>query len=240
MENLTIVIDNGTGYIKAGFPGSDTPKVVFPTLIGRPQNPHDSYSDFYVRDSVVEKSQFLNIKCPILHGIINDWDDMEKIWDHTFKNELKESPSGNKIMLTEVLMNTKKNNEKTAEIMFEKFNASSLGISKQGPLILIAAGTYDGFVLDSGEAITQFCCSYDGKTLPYFIKMNFGGKNITKYLLKIIADELGISLVTYSEQLIAKDIKEKICYVALDFEEEKKNIQEKNYKMPDGTEIKLT
>ena len=76
-----------------------------------------------------EKSQFLNIKCPILHGIINDWDDMEKIWDHTFKNELKESPSGNKIMLTEVLMNTKKNNEKTAEIMFEKFNASSLGIS---------------------------------------------------------------------------------------------------------------
>lgn len=187
-----------------------------------------------------EKSQFLNIKCPILHGIINDWDDMEKIWDHTFKNELKESPSGNNIMLTEVLMNTKKNNEKTAEIMFEKFNASSLGISKQGPLILIATGTYHGFILDSGEAITQFCCSYDGNSLPYFIKMNFSGKNITKYLLKIIADELGISLVTYSEQLIAKDIKEKICYVALDFEEEKKNIQEKNYKMPDGTEIKLT
>ena len=52
--------------------------------------------------------------------------------------------------------------------------------------------------------------------------MNFGGKNITKYLLNIIADELGISLVTYSDQLIAKDIKEKICYVALDFEEEKK------------------
>ena len=82
------------------------------------------------------KSQFLNIKLPILHGIINDWEDMEKIWDHTFKNELKESPSGNNIMLTEVMMNTKKN-EKTAEIMFEKFNASSLGISKQGHLILI-------------------------------------------------------------------------------------------------------
>ena len=137
------------------------------------------------------KSQFLNIKLPILHGIINDWEDMEKIWDHTFKNELKESPSGNNIMLTEVLMNTKKNNEKTAEIMFEKFNASSLGISKQGYLILIA-GEFHGLVLNSGEDITQFCCSYDRESLPYFIKMNFSGKNITKYLLKIIADELSI------------------------------------------------
>ena len=137
------------------------------------------------------KSQFLNIKLPILHGIINDWEDMEKIWDHTFKNELKESPSGNNIMLTEVMMNTKKN-EKTAEIMFEKFNASSLDISKQGHLILIAAGEFLGLVLNSIEDITQFCCSYDGETLPYFIKMNFSGKNITKYLLKIIADELSI------------------------------------------------
>lgn len=172
------------------------------------------------------KSQFLNIKLPILHGIINDWEDMEKIWDHTFKNELKESPSGNNIMLTEVMMNTKKN-EKTAEIMFEKFNASSLGISKQGHLILFAAGEFHGLVLDSGEAITQFCCSYEGESLPYFIKMNFVGKNVTKYLLKIIADELGIWLVTYSEQLIAKDIKEKICYVALDYEEEKKTSKKK-------------
>ena len=63
-----------------------------------------------------EKSQFLNIKCPILHGIINDWEDMEKIWDHTFKNELKESPSGNNIMLTEVLMNTKKKMKKLLKL----------------------------------------------------------------------------------------------------------------------------
>ena len=76
--------------------------------------------------------------------------------------------------------------------MFEKFNASSLGISKQGHLILFAAGEFHGLVLDSGEAITQFCCSYEGESLPYFIKMNFVGKNVTKYLLKIIADELGI------------------------------------------------
>ena len=69
--------------------------------------------------------------------------------------------------------------------------------------------------VDLGEAITQFCCSYEGESLPYFIKMNFVGKNVTKYLLKIIADELGIWLVTYSEQLIAKDIKEKIYIIIL-------------------------
>jgi actin-related protein len=38
-SSSAIIIDNGSGYIKAGVAGDDAPKACFPTLIGRPKQP---------------------------------------------------------------------------------------------------------------------------------------------------------------------------------------------------------
>ncbi len=33
-----LVVDNGSGVVKAGFSGEDAPRAIFPSIVGRPKN----------------------------------------------------------------------------------------------------------------------------------------------------------------------------------------------------------
>ena len=188
----------------------------------------------------LEKIGILDIKYPIEHGIIKDWDDMEKFWNHTFTTELRVDPSEHNVLLTEVIMNPKVNREKTSQIMFEKFNVPGLYLANSPALSLYSHGKFTGIVVDSGEGVTQIVPIFDNKTLPHsFLKMDFGGRDITNYLIKNL-EENGVSFRSSGDKYFTnKYIKEKTCYVALDFEQEKSNYKEIEYEMPDGTIIKV-
>lgn len=85
-----VVIDNGSGMCKAGFSGNDAPKASFPSIVGRGKfkvimNGMDQ-KDVYVGEEAIQKKGVLTLKYPIEHGIVNDWDDMTRIWHHCFYN----------------------------------------------------------------------------------------------------------------------------------------------------------
>src|SRR5437879_4458897 len=98
--NAHIVIDNGSGMVKAGFSGEDSPCCVFPSIIGRPKYKNtmkkvdkDAQEDiFYVGDDAQSKRGILKLNYPIEHGIVTDWDDMEKLWNYTFSSQLRVEP----------------------------------------------------------------------------------------------------------------------------------------------------
>jgi actin beta/gamma 1 len=115
-EVTAVVIDNGSGMCKAGFGGDDAPRSVFSTVVGRPKVPGImvglDQKEVYVGSEAQQKRGVLRIEQPIEHGIVTNWDDMEKVWHHTLYNELRVSPEEHPILMTEAPLNPKMNRER--------------------------------------------------------------------------------------------------------------------------------
>merc|ERR1712107_328412 len=206
-----LVVDNGSGMCKAGFAGDDAPRAVFPSIVGRPRHQGVmvgmGQKDAYAGDEAQSKRGILTLKYPVEHGIITNWDDMEKIWHDTFY-------------------------------------MPAMYVAIQAVLSLYASGRTTGIVMDSGDGVSHGVPVYEGYALPHaIVRLDLAGRELTNYLMKILT-ERGYSFTTTAEREIVRDIKEKLCYVALDFEQEMSTAAastslEKSYELPDGQVITI-
>ena len=245
-SNCPIVIDTGSGVIKAGFSGDAAPTAICPSVVGRPRhrgvmvgmNEHE----YFVGDKLNSMRGVLSLDYPIENGIINNWSDMEKVWHHTMYDLLRIAPEEHPVLLTEAPMNPKRNREKIIEMMFEKFKVPSTYISIQAILSLYASGRTTGLVLDSGDGVTHAVPVFEGYCVPKaIVRLDLAGRNLTNHL-KDTLSERGYQFRTTAEREIVRDIKEKLCYVAQDYETElikskKDSSLEESYMLPDGNKV---
>jgi len=252
-----IVCDNGTGYVKVGYGGSNFPQATFPSMIGRPMLKSDTkygleskkvvLKDLMVGEDASKYRNYLQISFPMTNGIVTKWDEMEILWDYTFKEVLGLSDSERKerkILLTEPPMNPKKNRKRMAEKMFEKYQFNGIQVQIQALLTLYAQGLLTGVVLDSGDGVTHVCPVLEGFAQPNLVKrLNVAGRHVTTYLCKLLQLR-GYNFNRTADADAVREIKEALCYVGYDLRIERKLALQttcilEKYTLPDGRKISI-
>ncbi|KAI1720580.1 actin domain-containing protein [Ditylenchus destructor] len=246
-----IVVDNGTGFVKCGYAGTNFPSHIFPSAVGRPlvrssQRVNNiTIKDLMVGEECTELRQMLDVQYPMENGIVRNWDDMGHIWDYTFGPEkLDIDPKDCKLLLTEPPLNPNSNRERLFQVMFEQYGFNSLYIAVQAVLTLYAQGLLTGVVVDSGDGVTHICPVFEGYALNHLTKrLDVAGRDITRYLIKLLLLR-GYAFNHSADFETVRQLKEKLCYVAYDVEQEQKlaletTVLTESYTLPDGRVIKV-
>lgn len=205
------------------------------------------HRDHFVGDEAQAKRGVLSLKHPIENGVVLDWDSMEKIWSYMYRQALRIESKEHPVMLTEVPWNPRPRREQATQMLFENFQVPGMYLNIQAVLALYASGRLTGCVADSGDSVTYSLPVYEGYALPNtVIRSEVCGRHITDYMVR----ELSLrgteyQLKTNAEKEIARDIKEKTTFVAVDFEEMSKTVANdpeqltQRYELPDGRELFL-
>lgn len=239
-------------FVKAGFAGENFPKHVFPSMVGRPVLRAEEallgddvkLKDVMVGQEAADMRRALEVTYPVENGIINNWEDMELIWDHVFYDRLGVDPKGKKLMLTEPPMNPERNKKRMLTTMFEKYEMGGVQVWWQALLTLYGQGLDTGVVVDSGDGVTHVVAVYDNTVIPTLTRrLNVAGRHITRYVIKLLLLR-GYSFNRSADFQTVQELKEKLAYVAMEPEVERRLAAEttslvEQYTLPDGREIKV-
>ena len=247
MDNITssktsIVIDLGSSSIKVGLGNQENPSFVFPNYIGKIKYPkigqksieileNEKSSKYFIGNDCKKYQGVLKLNYPMEHGIFSDPEDISTILNYINYNlevnniQMSEHP----ILISEPLLNPKKNREKIAKELFDKLKVKALFFASQPILSMFSTSTTSGIILESGDGVTQSCICYDGYAIPSsFKRINFGGREITEYL-QLLLNKKGYSLMSSDGFQIVKKIKEELCCCGIE--------EESKYILPDDSEI---
>ncbi|NXT14290.1 ARP3 protein, partial [Prunella fulvescens] len=226
-------------YTKLGYAGNTEPQFIIPSCIAIKESAKvvDQAQrrvlkgvddlDFFIGDEAIEKPTYAT-KWPIRHGIVEDWDLMERFMEQVIFKYLRAEPEDHYFLLTEPPLNTPENREYTAEIMFESFNVPGLYIAVQAVLALAASWTsrqvgertLTGTVIDSGDGVTHVIPVAEGYVIGSCIKhIPIAGRDITYFIQQLLRErEVGIPPEQSLET--AKAVKERFSYVCPDLVKE--------------------
>ena len=240
----TVVIDAGSGLVKAGFGGEDGPRSIFNSIVGTPKQMGlmvgMELQERYVGDDAISKYEIMNFSYPIKRGEVTDWDKFENLMHYLLYSEMKVVPEEVSILITESPRTSRENREKLTEILFETFNVKRLHIANSSMVGLFSYGKTSGLIVDSGFNVTSTVPIYEGYPLSHAsIRINIGGEDLSKNLLSMIQSNLDETYIDIKGRILADDIKEKLGYLLLN-QDDADDVKDVTYELPDGKKIELS
>ena len=257
-SNAVIVLDNGSGYLKAGYSNQSSPEICIPSLVGREILRYGEKIDLnkiketkkkseqkklikqmikerhlkeiMIGDEIIGFRSLLELSHPVTEGIITDEEDLFKLWDYTLTQKMGiEDPSEKKIIVTEAPLNPISNKIKIFEILFEKIGVGAINIEPQAKCSLFAEGIDTGIVLDSGDGVTHCIPVSDGAILKHNIeRMDIAGRHITEYLVRLLQKK-GYAFNSSADFDFVRELKEKYCFVSNDIENDRRLERETSF-----------
>lgn len=224
LYNQPIVLDNGSGTIRCGFSGDESPRVCYSNIIGRPKYNKIGYlpNDIHINDTFIGNDAqlqrgILKLQYPMEHGNVVDWNNLELVWQHVLMNDLLKDKgfdiNEHSILITDQPFSSRRQREQMCEIMFETFNVGAVNFGISSVLSLYSTGRTTGVSVDIGDGVSTVACVYEGFALPGCIKrVNLAGRDITN-LLKIEVMKNGYLMNSSSEFEILRSMKERLCFV---------------------------
>ena len=251
---LPIVIDIGSGEVKAGFSGEEKPKVIFKNYFGEPKykrilhtydNDGNDIREEYIGDDCEKYLGLIKLRYPVNHGVFEKEQDIFSTFNHIYSKlglnsqEIKEHP----VLITEPILNPRTNREKIAKMLFENLGVPAIFFASQPILSLFSTSVTTGIILESGEGVSQSCVVFEGYSIPFsYERYNYGGRDVTDYL-KNMLKRRGYNFYNSTEIKLVNDIKEKMCYLETNKRAElpKKVLNKKliQYYLPDGNNITI-
>ncbi|XP_012516427.1 PREDICTED: actin-related protein T1 [Propithecus coquereli] len=241
-----VIFDNGSGYCKAGLSGEVGPRHVIHCALGHPKanvpSKRANHKKYFMGEEALYKYEALYLHYPVERGLVTGWDDMEKLWKHIFEWKLGVKPCQQPVLMTEPSLNPRETREKLAEMMFENFNVPAFYLSNHAVVALYASACVTGLVVDSGDGVTCTVPVFEGYSLPHAVtKLYVAGRDITEHLTRLLFAR-GCTLPCVVNKALVNDIKEKLCYIALEPEKQLHKKPEevlREYKLPDGNVIHI-
>jgi actin-related protein len=202
--------------------------------------------DVYVGDEAEAHRGIFKVSHPIEHGVVRNWDDMEKLLHHTFYNELRVAPEEHATLFSVPVMSPLAQQEKMAQILFESFAVPACAGVLAPALSLYASGRGTGVVVEIGAGVMQIVPIYESKIIDEaIIRRDFGGDDLTRYMATMLT-ERSAGTASLSSALVedVDKLKQQCCYVANDFEAELfefacSSSKDMVYVFSDGTQHKL-
>lgn len=259
LYNQPVVLDNGSGSLKAGFAGEERPAAYASSIVGRPKyarvmvgaeaggaaGASASGGAVYIGDAAQHNRGLLHLRYPLSHGVVTDWDDMERVWRHCYTQDLRTQPEEHPLLVTEAALNPRANRARMCQVWFEQFGVPCLYVLVQAVLALYALGRTTGVVVDSGDGVSHVVPVYDGFALPQLIKrMDVAGRDVTEEVVRQVRLLTGVRLSSLLEFEIARLLKERCCRVLADVDRDERaaaavGAAAADYRLPDGRTLHL-
>jgi len=245
MGNITIVLDVGQFSTKGGFAGEDNPTQVFFTIVGIPK-----YQELYTGEGEtqelyvggeIQSLGLYKIYSPIENGRITDWTYFRKIIDYVFFN-LRVDPTLVNILYAIHPLFPKEDLKRLFELFLEHYRCMAFYPVLDSMLTLYSGGFQTGIVIEIGDSSTRIVPIYKGYKINHAIKnLQVGGKYLTRYMENLLGS-IGFTVDSAIRRELVRVLKEKACFVSLDYNEDLKLSQqhEKEYSLPDGSTITLS
>lgn len=215
LDHVAVVVDQGSGFTKAGFAGEIKPRVVLkssslmpswdrPVLPGAPG---------------CELAGGVARAHPIKHGIVVDWDALEGLWERLMVGGLQVHPEQWPVLVSDSPSAPPEGREKVAELLFEALTVPACHMANTALLALCSIGAFSGLAVEAGAGVCHATPVYAGHSWhKATFRLNVAGSTLSRYFRDLLVAACPDLQLQALPRKTVTQLKKRCCYVSLDFQ----------------------